>query len=447
MTAYTLSQRTIPLQEEWDVLVIGGGPAGCAAAISAAREGARTLLIEATGALGGMGTSGLVPAWTPFSDGEKIVYKGIAEAVFVALKSEMPHIDKNATNWVAINPEKLKRIYDRMVTEAGAQVLFNTMVCAVDTDGAGGIQAVIVNNKAGLTAYRAGVYVDCTGDADLAAWAGAEFQKGDEDDGSLQPATHCFTMGNVDEYAYRHGVQLNGWKNPASPVHAIIASGKYPLLDHHMCNSLVAPRTVGFNAGHIQGVDNTDPHSVSQALIKGRIIAEEVRKSLAEYCPDAFGNAFVAATAPLMGIRESRRIVGDYVLQLEDYVERKSFEDEICRNSYFIDVHGSRKKKLATGKDEEYYTHVMRYGPGDSHGIPYRCLTPKGIRNMLVAGRSISCERMVLGSVRVMPVCLAMGEAAGLAAAMAAKLDSHDVHAVDTKRLRERLKEEGAYIH
>ncbi|MNC25991.1 FAD dependent oxidoreductase [compost metagenome] len=213
-----------------------------------------------------------------------------------------------------------------------------------------------------------------------------------------------------------------------------------------MCNALIAPRTIGFNAGHLEGVDNTDPEAVSLALIKGRIIAEEVRKSLAEYCPDAYGNAFVAVTASLMGIRESRRIVGDYMLKLEDYVERRTFEDEICRNSYFIDVHGSRKKKLSTGEDEEYYTHVMRYGPGDSHGIPYRCLTPKKIRNVLVAGRSISCERMVLGSVRVMPVCLAMGEAAGMAAALAAQHTIADVRLVDIRRLRARLKEEGAYI-
>lgn len=446
MMEYTLSQRSIPLKDQWDVIVVGGGPAGCAAAISSAREGARTLLIEATGALGGMGTSGLVPAWTPFSDKEKIVYKGIAESIFVTLKNEMPHIDKDAMDWVAIDPEKLKRIYDRMVTEAGAQVLFNTMLCAVDTDGEGGITAIIVNNKAGLTAYQAGVYVDCTGDADLAAWAGAEFQKGDAVDGSLQHTTLCFTMGNVDEYAYKHGVNLHG-NNPASPIHDIIASGKYPMLDSHICNTTIAPRTVGFNAGHLQGVDSTDPEQVSQALIKGRVMAETLRQGLAEFYPQAFGNAFVSVTAPLLGVRESRRIIGDYVLMLEDYVERKTFADEICRNSYYIDVHGARKRKLTTGEDEVFYTNVMRYGPGESHGIPYRCLTPKGIRNVLVAGRAVSCDRMVMGSVRVMPACLAMGEAAGMAAAMAASLDSHDVHQVDTDRLRARLQEEGAFIH
>lgn len=445
MASYTLTQRAVPLKDPYDVIVLGGGPAGCTAAISAAREGARTLLIEGTGALGGMGTSGLVPAWTPFSDQEQIVYKGLAENIFTALKNEMPHVDKDATDWVAIEPERLKRIYDRMVTDAGVQVLFHTMLCAVDTDGEGGIAAVIVNNKAGLTAYQARVYVDCTGDADLAAQAGAEFVKGDAEDGALQAATHCFTMGNVDEYAFQYGRQVYGG-NPESPIHPILASGKYPHLDSHLCCNLVAPRTVGFNASHIEGVDSTDPEQVSQALIRGRIIAEELRAALAEFYPEAFGSAFVAATAPLLGIRESRRVVGDYVLGLTDYLERRTFEDEICRNSYFIDVHGAREKKLSTGEDEAYYTHVMRYGPGESHGIPYRCLTPKGMRNLLVAGRSISCDRMVMGSVRVMPVCLAMGEAAGLAAAMAARTEVCDVHAVDVGHLRQRLREEGAYI-
>ena len=149
-------------------------------------------------------------------------------------------------------------------------------------------------------------------------------------------------------------------------------------------------------------------------------------------------------TGSVVGIRETRRVVGDYVLTLDDYLARRSFPDEICRNSYFIDVHrafAEVKKSLetrTTGDD-------IRYGPGESHGIPYRSLLPKGLRNVLVAGRSISCERIVQGSVRVMPVCLAMGEAAGLAAALAAGSD-HDVHQVDTELLRSRLKAHGAWL-
>ncbi|MNC06341.1 FAD dependent oxidoreductase [compost metagenome] len=144
-----------------------------------------------------------------------------------------------------------------------------------------------------------------------------------------------------------------------------------------------------------------------------------------------------------MGVRETRRITGDYVLSVDDYVNRRSFEDEICRNSYFIDIHGTEKEeKQAGGKPEV----IKRYGPGESHGIPYRCLTPRSLKNVLVAGRSISCVREVQGSVRVMPVCLAMGEAAGIAAALAAQLPNHDVHTVDAQILRRRLKEEGAYL-
>lgn len=149
------------------------------------------------------------------------------------------------------------------------------------------------------------------------------------------------------------------------------------------------------------------------------------------------------STGTLIGTRESRRITGDYVLTAEDYISRRSFDDEICRNSYFIDVHGTQKEQQSgTGSSQS----ITLYGPGESHGIPYRCLTPRGLRNVLVAGRSISCDRRVLGSVRVMPVCLAMGEAAGLAAALAAAQTCGDVHAVDVPRLRTRLREEGGYL-
>jgi hypothetical protein len=147
----------------------------------------------------------------------------------------------------------------------------------------------------------------------------------------------------------------------------------------------------------------------------------------------------------VVGIRESRRIIGDYILTIEDYIDRRSFDDEICRNSYFIDIHLT-KDEVRQKKPMWEVERVQRYKKSESHGIPYRCLTPMGLRNVLVAGRSISCERTVQGSVRVMPVCLAMGEAAGLAAALAITPRGVDVHAVDTDRLRERLVEEGAYL-
>jgi glycine/D-amino acid oxidase-like deaminating enzyme len=441
MSEYTLKARTLPLIEQYDVIVAGGGPAGCTAAAAAAREGARTLLVEAAGALGGMGTLGLVPAWCPFSDKQKILYRGLAETVFNATKAGMPHVKPDALDWVAIDPELLKRVYDDLVTSAGAEVLFNTQLCAVETRGNGAVDAVIVSNKAGLSAYRAKVYVDATGDADLAAWAGAKFQKGDET-GELQPATHCFMISNVDEYGYRFGPGLHG-ANPASPIHAIRKSGKYPLIpDTHMCNNLVGPGTVGFNAGHVWNVDNTDPSSVSRGLIHGRKMANAFRDALAEFFPTAFANGYLVSTGALLGIRETRRILGDYVLTADDFISLRSFADEICRNAYYIDIH---HKQSEVGKKNADVRHGHRLQPGESHGLPYRCLTPKGLANVLVAGRSISTDRVVQGSTRVMPVCLAMGEAAGMAAAMAAS-GGADVHAVDTARLRTRLREVGAYL-
>jgi glycine/D-amino acid oxidase-like deaminating enzyme len=438
--------RQLQLDDQWDVIVAGGGPAGCTAAIAAARLGARTLLIEATGCLGGMGTSGLIPAWCPFSDQEKIIYRGLAEKILQASKQGVAHIAPEAVNWVHIDPERLKRVYDDAVTEAGVTVRFFTTLAAVETNEPGRVSAIVTTDKQGLKALRAKVYVDGTGDGDLAAWAGAEFEKGDAD-GTLQPATHCFSLGNVDEYHYRHGPLLHPF-NRSSPIFDIVKSGRFDLiLDTHMCNNLVGPRTVGFNAGHLWDVDNTEPDTVTRAMMLGRRQVEQFRQALAEYHPKAFASAFVNATAPLMGIRETRRIVGLYSMTLDDYMQRRSFDDEIARNNYFIDVHYTPEdaaKRTRGELDEE--KRALRYGRGESHGIPYRCLVPRDLHNVLVSGRSISCDRSVHGSVRVMPVCLVTGEAAGAAAAMAATVAQPDTHAVDVAALREHLRQNGAYL-
>lgn len=444
MKTHQFPARSLSLDDSWDVIVVGGGPTGCTAATAAAREGAKTLLIETTSSLGGSGTIALVPAWCPFSDKEKIIYRGLAQKVFESAKKGMAHVGEADLDWVPIDAEKLKRVYDDLVTEAGVTVLFQTFLAAVETDGNGGVTTLVVSNKKGLSALRAKVYVDCSGDADLCAWAGAEFHKGDHL-GQMQPGTHCFILSNVDEYAYKNGPDL-GWWDPDSPIHAIIESGRYPEIpDKHLCHNIVGPGTVGFNAGHVWDVDNTDPATVSRAIMKGRKIALAYRNALAEFHPAAFGNCFLVATGSVLGIRETRRVVGDYVLSADDYIARRTFEDEICRNSYFIDLHLT-KEEARTNGELEMALRFNRYEKGESHGIPYRCLAPRALRNVLVAGRSISCDRSVQGSVRVMPVCLAMGEAAGMAAAHALEVPNQDVHKVDTAKLRRRLRAEGAYL-
>lgn len=436
--------KEIPLNDEYHIIVVGGGPSGCAAAIAAAREGASVLLLEASGSLGGMGTIGLIPAWCPFSDREKVIYQGIALEVFEKAKAGMKHVKPEDVDWTPIDPEALKRVYDEMVTDAGVTVLFNSQVVSVACEDQN-INYVVAANKAGLTAFQSKVYVDCTGDADIVAMAGLPFEFGDEQSNEVQPATHCFVLTNVDDYYYRNSPFLH-MNNQKSAVYDIARSDKYPLITGaHCCNSLLGPRTVGFNAGHIWNVDSTDPFCVSDALMIGRQLAYQFQQGLKEYLPETYGASLLINTAPSLGIRDSRRIIGEYKITIEDYMKRRSFSDEIGRNCYFLDVHYTKEErdKVMDGKsngEENWET----YSPGESHGIPYRSLIPKDMKNLLVAGRSISCDHRVQGSVRVMPVCLVTGQAAGTAALLAC--ETRDVRRIDINGLRSVLRKNGAYF-
>ncbi len=221
-------------------------------------------------------------------------------------------------------------------------------------------------------------------------------------------------------------------------------------MDLHSCSCQVGPKAYGFNTGHVFDVDNTDPGNVSKSLIHGRKQAEQYHRAFKEFHP-SFANSFLAATGALLGVRETRRIIGDYVLTIDDYLVRSRFPDEVCRNAYNIDVHGSRKQAdedRRRGIEDIKRTldkEIKPLGKGESYGVPYRCLTPKGMKNLLVAGRCISTDRPTNGSVRIMACCLTTGEAAGTAATMAAAKNT-DVHKVDTDELRRILRKNGAYL-
>jgi hypothetical protein len=453
MLNFVMREKSLSLDDSWDVIVVGGGPAGCAAATAAGREGARTLLVEATGMLGGMGTAGLVPWFCGYTNGKEIIAKGLAERVRLKLADGIPHFKKalEANELISppIDPELLKRIYDEMTMEAGVEVLFNTQLASVEKSSAETIEALIVSNKAGLSALKAKIYVDCTGDGDLAVWAGADFEKGDEN-GAMQPATHCFAIGNIDEELLEKGPRIHFY-DPGSPVWKALKSDTYPLIEElHSCSMKLAPGTFGFNTGHVYDVDNTDPVNLSRALITGREMAAQYIAAFKEFHP-AFADSTLLATGALMGIRETRRIIGDYVATLDDYMAHRSFFDEICRSAYNIDVHHASKEdvlkltKLSIPELQEYnrnYTQPL--DPGESFGVSYRCLIPKGLNNALVAGRCISTDRRTNGSVRIMACCLNTGEAAGIAAAMSA--EKRDVRTVDTDALRSKLKANGAFL-
>lgn len=438
MKMYKL-EKEIKLNTEYDIIVIGGGPAGCAAAAQAARDGAKVLLVEATGCLGGMGTSGMVPAWCPMTDGEKVIYKGIAEEVYDRSTELYPR-PVSGKDWTPIDPEALKRTYDELIEASGADVLFCTMLSGVDAS-AGHVNAVILTNKDGLVAYSAKTYIDTTGDGDLAAWAGAEYMCGDEETGEVQAATLCFSVSNVDENTYLTEPKLQIECNPDSPICDIIKDENYPLVDSkHTCQNLTSLGVVGFNSGHLWGLNSLDPKSVSEGMFVGRKKAWQLFEGLIKYAPKTFENTCISQTAPVMGVRESRRIIGDYILNMNDYLERRSFDDEISRCCYYIDMHSSPELKA---KRSKHFTTGAHYGKGESYGVPYRCLTPKGLDNVLVAGRCVSCDRPIQASVRIMPAALTTGQAAGAAAVLA---NGADVHSIDTDKLRRILKEANVFI-
>ena len=438
----------LPVARSVDVLVVGGGPAGCAAAIAAAREGADTLLVEQFGFLGGMGTAGLVPAFCPFSDREQIITRGVGLAVLEDMKAGMPHLDADALDWVPINPERLKVVYERRVTDAGGRILFLTHFIDSVMGDDGQITSVIINNKSGLRRIGATVLIDCTGDADVALAAGVPCEKGDPATGELQPCTLCFVLAGIDNQRLQPWLWADGGQNlllkPA--IAAAKAAGDLDILEEAANVAHQSTSTIGFNFSHVFDVDATNAEQLSHAHIEGRRLVSHLTNFVRKYLPGC-EQAVLVSSGVQIGVRETRRIVGDYALMLDDYFARRSFPDEIARNAYYIDIHLSKRAwEQHQGKPIDWDAQTHQYQPGESHGIPFRCLVPRGAENLLVAGRCISTDRPVQGSTRTMPNCLATGEAAGCAAALAARQHRGRVRDLDVQVLRARLRARGAYL-
>ncbi|MBC8104367.1 MAG: FAD-dependent oxidoreductase [Cytophagales bacterium] len=458
-----------------DVLVAGGGASGVAAALSAARAGARVLLIEKNGFLGGSATAAQVPAFAPFSDRTRAIVRGIGWEVLTQMSARMgrpipdPDVyevpqDKARMDWAPIDAEILKGLYDDLCEESGVEVLFHTLVPEVNLGDVSPestappspasrrrISAVLLANKNGLSLARARVFVDATGDADLAARAGCAFVQGD-DGNRTQGMTLCFTVANGSREAYLGYVYKTGDGFLANLVAEARAAGDYDLPDASLVGLSFKSETVaGANMGHVYGFDPTDAHSLSLAERAGRRVVRKLLPFLRKYVPGQ-ENLTLVSTGTQIGVRESRRIVGEYTLTLDDYLACRTFPDDIARSAYFIDLHAvtsesaARAKTISDAGDEKAERRHYALLPGQSHGIPYRCLLPRGVENLLVAGRSLSADRAVQGAVRVMPFCFAMGEAAGLAAAIAADHHEGRVRGVDISGLQARLRAQGAWL-
>lgn len=424
---YTFTQ-CIPENGSYELIVVGGGPAGCAAAIAAARAGVRTLLVERGSCLGGMAAGGRVPHWHGTSSGGGFyTARGIAERIIRKMQAQLTVSVDLPMGW-AIDAEGIKRIFDEELAKSGADVLLETALAAAETDGNGRVERIILAGKKGLCAYRAPLYLDCTGDADLIAFAGGEFELGDED-GTVQAVTLCFLLTGIDGLPFDFDTRIR-------------------LQQEHLTYSWIAPGTYCINAGHIYMTDPLDPAERSRALAQGRVTAHRITEALRAAYPEVACEVRLAATAEQLGVRESRRIAGLYRLTDEDYFARRSFPDEIARNCSNLDSHPTPREKaiLDAGGTLPHKSEEFVFAPGESHGIPYRCLVHRRLRNAAVAGRSLCADRRMMGSCRMMSVCMSMGEAMGLAAALAAKQPQPDFHAVDTDALRALLKENGAYI-
>ena len=424
-------QRDLEVRHEVDVLVVGGGPAGVAAAVSAARQGAKVFLAEATACLGGLGTSGMVPAFMQFTDGVNFLAGGIGEEI---LKKMWEYGGKIEGSEYSIKVEALKRVYDDIVTEAGVDFTLHTQMVAVDAED-GLVNYVVFAAKSGMFAVKAKIYIDGTGDGDLCAWAGAEYEKGDEN-GEMMAGTLCSLWANID------------WDRVVRPdnrrLEEAIKDKIFTHEDRHLSGIWRTGKTLGGgNIGHTYDVDGTDERSLTKSLIWGRKSMTEFERYYKEYL-DGYEEMELAATGAILGIRESRRILGDYVMVLDDFINRASFDDEIGRYAYPVDIHPSDTSVEGFKKFEEEY-HNLRYKDGESYGIPYRALTPRGLQNVLVAGRCVSCDRYMQSSIRVMPGCYITGQAAGVAAAMAAEKNT-DTRGIDIKELQSRLKAIGAYL-
>ncbi|MBD3181808.1 FAD-dependent oxidoreductase [Candidatus Poribacteria bacterium] len=428
-------KRDIEIKYETDILVVGGGPAGISAALAAARHGVSVRLIESHSALGGMGTAGMVPVFMTFSDGVNFLADGIGREILEALQDAGGSYPPDG---MGIKAEVLKRVYDELLVFAGVDFTFHTQLVDVVMEN-GHVSKGVCAGKNGLFAIKAKVFIDGTGDGILAVMAGAPYEKGDED-GNMMPGTLCSLWAGIDWKKVRE----SGFGTGNSKIEEAFKDGVFTLEDRHLPGMWQVGETVGGgNIGHTFDMDGSDEVSLTEAYIWGRKSIPEYEKYYKDYLK-GFENMELVATGSLMGVRETRRIIGDYILNIDDFKNLSVFVDEIGRYSYPVDIHIAKPDKESYEKFREEFT-TLRLKKGESYGIPYRILTPKGVKNLLVSGRCVSTDRSMQASIRVMPGCYITGQAAGMAAALCVKGNT-DTRGISIPQLQTQLKAMGAFL-
>jgi ribulose 1,5-bisphosphate synthetase/thiazole synthase len=439
-------ERRINVRANVDVLVCGGGPAGIGAAIAAARTGAHTLLLENLGSLGGVGSNAIMNRLGPFHDQEKMIIGGIPMEILkglVALDGAImprPVVWTRETNnrpeyWAPFDPEILKVLLDRMTEEAGVKLLFNTRVVGTIVNN-GSVSGVFIESKSGREAVRAKIVIDATGDGDVAALAGAPYEKGRAEDGWTQPVSVLYKVHNLDREKAR-GVL-------AEQREKIIALARsrgenIPRFVTGGTDNFLRADETYYNEDQIHGADGTNVEHVTKAWIEARKMIWQEFNFNKKYV-SGYEKAYVALTSSLLGVRETRRVMGEYMLNGEDVLTARKFPDAVYRYACYVDLH----KVSRPGAPESAIAQKIP-PPGTSYDVPYRCLVPKKTDNLLVAGRCFSVTHEALASARPMPSCMAMGQAAGTAAAMCA---DHGIlpRKLDAAALRKNLIAQGVSL-
>lgn len=414
------------LDECFDLAVVGGGLAGVMTAVAAAREGKRVILLEKYGCLGGMATAGLVYPFMRHSEvpSGKPANKGL---YFRLLREIWELGGSDGAESRHYKEEFMKLVLDRMVTEAGVKLLLHAKLCEAERVGRE-IQSITVATVSGKLKIRARLYADATGNADLCAFAGLPFEQGREEDGLCQPMTLCFRLGNVD-WSRFDGKAANALYNELQARGEI----KNPRENILVFRSPV-DNVMHLNTTRAVGYDPTDVESVTAAEMLLREQMLEMYHFMRAHVA-GMEQCELQSSAIEAGIRESRRIVGLYRITAEDLLSTKKFSDSIARGTYQIDIHNPS----GTG------TVLRQIPPNDYYTLPYRALVPRDADNLIVAGRSVCSTHEALAAIRIMPITSCMGEAAGIAAALA--IDGNCGFAdVNVERLQARITSYGGLV-
>jgi hypothetical protein len=429
-----LPSRPAMVAADTDVLVVGGGPAGIGAAMGAAEAGARVVLAERYGFLGGNATVALVMPLMSFhtqraasgptraqtlmpsdhQDGDPVIAGALRKLLerLVAAGGAIPPSDQTGFV-VPFDPEIFKLVALDLLDEAGVQALFHAFASGVY--GRSRVEGVVFETKSGPTVVKAKTIVDCTGDGDVAALAGAPYEVGRDEDAMVQPMTLMFRMvgfhqKSFEAYVKRHPDQWRGVHGLWDLIQQATAAGELELpREDLLFFGTPHVEEVSVNSTRITQVLGTDVWDLTYAEFQARRQMRQIASFLKRYVP-GFEDSYIVQSGVQTGVRETRRIIGNYQLTADDVLSARKFPDVIARGTYPIDIHNP------TGKG----TILKRVPPGEAYEIPLRCLLPRGLDNLLVAGRCISGTHEAHSSYRVMPISMVTGQAAGVCAALSA---------------------------